>query len=98
MGIIGFRRQGQAADGVHAVEANAVLRLPRGRGVSLRVEEGQVVVTRAGDPRDHVLEAGAVMDLSGSDRALAWALRPSRIELRRAAGRADERAEVVLVP
>jgi hypothetical protein len=89
-----FGGRGGAADGAHALAGNDVLRLPRGR--VLRVVTGRVVVTRAGDPEDHVLDAGAELDLAEYDRALAWALRPSRVELRRASAREDVSAEVAL--
>ncbi len=89
-----FRGAQGAAEGEHELAANAVLRLPRRRLV--RVVAGQVVVTRAGDPEDHVLEAGAELDLAGYGRALAWALQPSRIEVRSRSERAQAPAEVAL--
>jgi hypothetical protein len=52
-------------------------RLPRG-GV-VRVEAGQVVVTREGDPIDHVLAPGDALELASRGRAVAWALGPSRV-------------------
>ncbi len=91
-----FRGERGAAEGVHEVAANGVLRLPSGRGKLVRVVTGRVVVTRAGDPDDHVLEPGAALDLSGWRLAFAWALEPSRLEVRRISERADVPAEVVL--
>jgi hypothetical protein len=91
-----FRGGRGAVDGEHELAANAVMQLPRGRGRLVRVVAGQVVVTRAGDPEDHVLEAGAELDLAGYGRVLAWALQPSRLEVRRITERADVPAEVAL--
>jgi hypothetical protein len=68
-----------------------VLRLPAGReGSSVRVEVGSVIVTREGDPEDHVLQAGAELHLPGRGLSLAWALEPSRVEIRRGAERVGE--------
>lgn len=91
-----WRRSRVAGEGVHELSEDALLPLPRGRGLVLRVESGEVVVTRAGDPEDHVLGAGASLDLGGYDRAVAWALRSSRLALRRIPERADVPAEPLL--
>lgn len=68
-----------APGGSRALGADEVVRLPRGSAV--RVEAGMVVITREGDPADHVLEAGETLELAARGRALAWALAPSRIAL-----------------
>jgi hypothetical protein len=81
-----WRERRRAAEvGNRILDTDAVVRLPAGVGREVRVEAGRVVVTFAGDPVDHVLEAGDALDLSGRRRALAWALLPSRIELAKAA-------------
>jgi hypothetical protein len=74
-----------APAGSHALAENDVVRLPRGGAV--RVEVGQVVVTREGDPIDHVLEAGDTLELAARGRAVAWALAASRIMLERPVAR-----------
>ncbi len=74
-----------APAGRHALAENEVLRLPRGGAV--RVETGQVVVTREGDPIDYVLEAGDTLELAVRGRAVAWALAASRIALERPVAR-----------
>ncbi len=72
-----------------------VLRLPGGRdGAWVRVEHGTVVVTREGDPEDHVLQAGTELRLAGRGLSVAWALEPSRIEVRGGANHAAERPAV----
>lgn len=77
---------GSSGDGVRALERDEVLALPGGRqGSSVRVEAGTIIVTREGDPEDHVLLAGSELQVPGRGRALAWALEPSRIEVRRGA-------------
>ncbi len=61
-----------------------VLRLPGWReGSSVRVESGMIVITREGDPEDHVLQAGAELRVPGRGLAVAWALEPSRVQVRR---------------
>ena len=63
-----------------ALARDAVLRLPRRAGAVVRVHSGLVVVTRAGDPEDHVLQAGATLPLDRTG-AVAWALEPSRVAI-----------------
>jgi hypothetical protein len=65
-----------------ALAANRVVRLRGGPGWSVRVEAGTVVVTREGDPIDHVLGLGAELALPDRRLALAWALEDSLLELR----------------
>jgi len=59
-----------------------VLRMPGGRGSSVRVERGVVVVTREGDPEDHVLLAGMEIAVPGRGKTLAWALEPAVVHVR----------------
>jgi hypothetical protein len=69
---------------VHLLARDEVLRLPAGReGFWVRVEAGTVVVTREGAPVDHVLQEGAELRLPGRGLSLAWALEPSRVDVRR---------------
>jgi hypothetical protein len=89
-GAIWRRRRG-ARDGVHALAENGVLHLPRGSGAAVRVESGRIVVTRAGDPEDHVLEAGGELALDVPGLALAWALAPSVLAVRSASPAAGRR-------
>ena len=63
-------------NGSYALSVDETFRLPRDGAV--RVEAGVVVITRQGDPVDHVLEAGDALELAGRG-AVAWALAPSRI-------------------
>ncbi len=52
-------------------------------------------MTREGDPEDHVLQAGAELRVPGRGLAVAWALEPSRVEVRRnGREQAGERAMV----
>jgi hypothetical protein len=49
----------------------------RGR-VAIRVESGLVLVTREGDPEDHLLRAGEAVVLPPRGKVVAWALEPAR--------------------
>jgi Protein of unknown function (DUF2917) len=53
--------------------------MPGRSGLQVRVEEGLVLVTQAGDPEDHVLGPGEELRLAGAGLAVAWAFRPSRV-------------------
>jgi hypothetical protein len=53
--------------------------------VAIRVESGLVVVTREGDPEDHVLRAGEAVVLPLRGKVVAWALAPARATVRLAA-------------
>ena len=53
--------------------------------VAIRVESGVVVVTREGDPKDHVLRAGETVVLPRRGKVVAWALQPARATVRPAA-------------
>jgi len=71
-------------DGVRELGRGEVARLPSfRRGSSLRLESGLIVVTREGDRRDHVLEAGSELQLPGRGLVVAWAVEASRIGIRR---------------
>jgi hypothetical protein len=64
---------------VWSAQQDEVRRLPRGRnGVAVRVEEGLLLVTQAGDPEDHVLGPGQELWLAGPGLGVAWALEPTR--------------------
>ena len=58
---------------------NEAAQLSASRGsVAIRVESGLVVVTREGDPEDHVLRAGEALVLPPRGKVVAWALEPAR--------------------
>jgi hypothetical protein len=59
----------------------------RGRNVVVEVERGVVLVTREGDPEDHVLERGMALRLPGEGLVVAWALAPSTVSVREASPR-----------
>jgi hypothetical protein len=64
---------------------NETSRLSGWRGpVAIRVESGVVLVTREGDPEDHVLRAGEAVVLPPSGKVVAWALEPARATVERA--------------
>lgn len=52
--------------------------------VAIRVERGLVLVTREGDPEDHVLRAGDALVLPPRGKVVAWALEPARATVREA--------------
>ena len=52
--------------------------------VAIRVESGLILVTREGDPKDHVLRAGEAVVLPARGKVVAWALEPARATVRRA--------------
>jgi hypothetical protein len=59
-----------------------IRRLPPGRsGLTVRVEEGLLLVTQAGDPLDHLLDPGREIRLEGKGLGVAWALQASRVLL-----------------
>ena len=45
---------------------------------SIRVESGLIVITREGDPEDHVLRAGEAVLLPPGGKVVAWALEAAR--------------------
>ncbi len=50
-------------------------------GVEVRVQTGCLLVTREGDPEDHVLGPGDELLVTGPGLVVAWALEPSQITL-----------------
>jgi hypothetical protein len=50
--------------------------------VAIRVESGLVIVTREGDPEDHVLRAGEAVVFPPQGKVVAWALEPARATVR----------------
>jgi hypothetical protein len=76
--------QTRAEREVRVLGRDEVLRLPSWRdGSSVRVMAGTVIVTREGDPEDHVVQAGSELRLPGRGVAVAWALEPSWVEVSR---------------
>jgi len=73
------------------LQRDMTLRLPT--GATVEVERGLVLVTREGDPEDHVLEPGMGLSLEGRGLAVAWALSPSTVCVR--VGGRDSKALVV---
>ncbi len=68
-------------------------RLAPGRdGLTIRVEEGLIVVTQAGRTEDHVLGPGESLRLDGRGLGVAWALRPARAVISRVASPARSQA------
>ena len=54
---------------------DATMQLPPGKSATVvSVESGMVLVTREGDPEDHVLESGDEIVLPRGRLAVAWAL------------------------
>jgi hypothetical protein len=62
---------------------------PARGGTVVEVASGVAVVTQAGHPEDHVLEAGQAVRLGGPGLVVVWALEASRVVIRRAAGVED---------
>ena len=50
--------------------------------MAIRVESGLVLVTREGDPEDHVLRAGEAVVVPPRGKVVAWALKPARATVR----------------
>ena len=74
-------------------ERDEVRRLRRSpAGVRVSVEEGCLLVTREGDPEDHVVSPGQSLLVAGPGLAVAWALEPSRVVLAPARAAADDQA------
>jgi hypothetical protein len=80
-------RHGRAPD-TFDLARDETLRIPhRGGTAVIRVERGVVLVTRAGDLEDHVLERGMELRVSAPGLLVAWALEPSSLRLEEAATR-----------
>ncbi len=62
-----------------ALAADETRQIPGGRRapVVVRVQQGLLLVTREGDPRDHVLAAGEEAVFPPGGRIAAWALEPA---------------------
>ena len=61
---------------------NETMQVPRPPATRLvRVERGLVLVTREGDPEDHVLSPGMELALPRRGRTVAWALTPARLRV-----------------
>ena len=72
---------GRASD-TFDLARDATLRIPRNRGTAvIRVERGVVLVTRAGDLEDHVLERGMELRVSEPGLVVAWALEESTVRV-----------------
>ena len=72
-------------DGTWELGKDQTSSLPAARGpVAIRVERGLILVTREGDPEDHVLHAGEVVVLPPHGKVVAWALEPARATVRAA--------------
>jgi hypothetical protein len=62
---------------------DGTLALPSSRTwVRIRARSGTLVVTRAGDPEDHVLGVGEEVTLPPGGLVVAWALTPSVFAVR----------------
>ena len=72
-------------DGLWTLAKNAAIPLPRSRSPKLvRVERGTVLITREGDPDDHILVTGDELLLEVRGLAVAWAFTDAAISLREA--------------
>jgi hypothetical protein len=75
-------RSGRAEAETWMAEQDETRRLgQRAGGVEIRVRTGCLLVTREGDPEDHVLGAGDRLLVTGPGLAVAWALEPSQVTL-----------------
>jgi hypothetical protein len=79
---MGRLRRRSSVDEAWEAGADAVRSFRVGRrGLTLRCGSGSFIVTQAGDPLDHVLEAGDVWRTSARGRVAAWALRAGTLVL-----------------
>lgn len=68
--------------GMWELEKDATLRLAADRGgIFVEVDRGTVLVTREGDPEDHVVAPGEPARLAGGGLVVAWALTPARLRV-----------------
>jgi hypothetical protein len=74
-----MRRFGRRVAARWALAADETRHLTGGRRgpVEVRVEKGLLLVTREGDPCDHVLAAGGEAIFPPDGRIVAWALEPA---------------------
>ena len=63
------------------LEQGTVLRVHDGRGVSIRVYEGEAWITQEGDPQDVILLTGEAWRISRNGATLIQALCPVRLAL-----------------
>jgi len=75
---------GGSVDASWTLAADETRRLEGSRSgsVVVRVQRGLLVVTREGDPEDHVLAAGQEVALPSHGRIAAWALEPAQASVR----------------
>lgn len=76
-------RFAEHVDGIWELGKDETSHLPGARGpVAIRVQRGLVLVTREGDPEDHVLRAGDALVVPPRGKVVAWALEPTRATVR----------------
>lgn len=63
------------------LEASALFNVPDAAGIHIVCREGTVWITLDNDLRDYVLEAGDTFDNAEHNRAVIYAMQPSRIEV-----------------
>lgn len=73
-------RDGMLELGRRSLAKGEMLVLPA-LDTTLVVLEGELWLTRDGDPEDYILGAGSCLHLGRKDQAMAQALRPSRVRL-----------------
>jgi hypothetical protein len=74
------------------LDRDATLRLAADRGgIVVRVDRGTVLVTREGDPEDHVLEEGEAVLIAGKGLVVAWALTSAALRVERGAAHGADR-------
>lgn len=71
-------------EGRFELARDATLRLrTSGDALRLRTETGALLVTREGDPDDHVLSPGTELRVAGPGLVVAWALDAARLVVSR---------------
>ena len=80
---------GGGVDACWTLAADETRRLEGGRlgPVVVRVQRGLLLVTREGDPEDHVLGAGQEVAFPSRGRIAAWALEPAQASVRASSAR-----------
>lgn len=80
-----FRRR-EGSTGTFDLAADETRRFRAvGGDLVLHADCGEILVTQEGDPEDHVLTEGGEWSTRGSGLVVAWALKPSRLEVHRSA-------------
>jgi len=75
--------RGKMPEAIWRLGRDGTVRLPARRGeTAIRVERGLLLVTREGDPRDHVLAAGDEGRFPARGMVVAWALEPTDASVR----------------